>query len=481
VIASFEHTRRSNAVQRRIIVSFLVLALLCNLSPVLGQTARPLTLSASGIEAALNKLPPALRSQGKALLDQTGEAARANLARELVRNHAAAAMEFLLFVLAVDPSSRVRSEIVDRLGRYPHPRVREAMKNQVVADSDTSIALKALDQLRAQESRELAELLDQRIEKARTEGDEKAFRLLAGEQERWISLVRGTMLPSFMRTPPPLFSLKEADRSVRVLAFGDFGTGSVGQKETAAAMLGYHRKTAFDFAITLGDNFYGAGMESPADPRWKIWWDELYDPLGIKFFASLGNHDWGLADSPTAEILYGRQSPSWRMPAPYYTFTAGAVQFFALDTNEISEAQLLWLKDELTKSQAVWKLVYGHHPIYSVGVHGDNPILIKRLQPVLKGRADVYLTGHDHDLQHLKAEDGVHFFVSGGAGAGLREPKPGPRSIFAKAVHGFCVVEADAKQMKVTFVDTSLNRLHEATLTKAGLVAVLEGSAEGRR
>ena len=465
--------------KRRFITSLFALVLFSNLSLVSGQTSRPIPLSPSFREASINKLPPELREQGKALFDQTDEAARANLARELARN-APAAMEFLLSVLAVDPSSRVRGEIIDRLGRYSHPRVREALKHQIVADPDTSLALKALDQLRVQETRELSKFLDQRIEKARSQGDDKDFRLLANEQERWISLVRGTMLPSFMRTPPPLFSLKETDKTVRVLAFGDFGNGSIGQKQTAEAMLGYHRKTPFDFAITLGDNFYGAGMESPSDARWKTWWDELYDPLGIKFYASLGDHDWVLADSPAAEILYGRQSPSWRMPAPYYTFTAGPVQFFALDTNEVSEAQLLWLKDELAKSKATWKLVYGHHPIYSDGAHLDNPVLIKRLLPVLKGRADVFLAGHDHDLQHLKAEDGVHFFVSGGGGAGLREPKPGPRSLFAKAVHGFSVVEADAKQMKVTFIDTSLNRLHEATLTKSGAVAVLAGSANGK-
>jgi hypothetical protein len=162
------------------------------------------------------------------------------------------------------------------------------------------------------------------------------------------------------------------------------------------------------------------------------------------------------------------------MPAPYYTFTAGPIQFFAMDTNEISEAQLLWLKDELARSGARWKLVYGHHPIYSVGAHEDNPGLIKRLLPILKGRADVYLAGHDHDLQHLKAEDGVHFFVAGGGGAGLRPQKPGPRSLFAKDAHAICVLEADAKQLKVRFIDTSLNKLYEATLTKSGAAAVLE-------
>ncbi|MCI0389718.1 MAG: metallophosphoesterase [Acidobacteria bacterium] len=412
------------------------------------------------------KLPPTLRDQGLALLNQGDEKQRARLARELANREAAAAMPFLLSLLETDPSPLVRSAIVDRLGRLSHPQVREALKRCAVSDRDTNVALLALEKLRVQQNQELAQLLRQRLVNARANGDEAALRVLAQEQERWISLVRGTMLPAFMRVPPPIFSLKPGDKAVRVLAFGDFGNGSEEQKQAAAAMLQFNRKTRFDFAITLGDNFYSSGMESPSDPRWKTWWNELYDPLGIKVYATLGNHDWGFADSPAAEILYTQKSPSWRMPAPYYTFTAGPVQFFALDTNEVSEAQLLWLKDELEKSRARWKLVYGHHPIYSAGAHADNPGLIARLLPVLKGRADVYLAGHDHDLQHLSAEAGVHFFVSGGGGAGVRPLKPGPRSLFARDAHGFAVVEADAKQLKVRFIDTALNQLYEYDLIK---------------
>jgi hypothetical protein len=456
----------------------LALALCGNVSSVQSQTGQPSPQNQAEIETQINKLPPDLRERGRAALGQKNEAQRARLLRDLVREHGERTIEFMLAVLATDPSPRVRTEIVDRVGRYSNRQVRQALERHAAEDPDPELALMALDRLREQQVRDLSRLLAQRIERARASGNEGELRRLGQEQERWISLIRGTMLPAFLRIPPPLFSLKESDRPVRTLAFGDFGNGSGEQKEVAAAMLKYHRRTPFDFAITLGDNFYGAGMESPADPRWKTWWDELYDPLKIKFYASLGNHDWGLDDSPAAEILYTGQSPSWRMPAPYYTFIAGPVQFFALDTNEVSEVQLLWLKDELAKSRAVWKLVYGHHPIYSAGAHDDNEGLIRRLLPLLKGRADVYLAGHDHDLQHLKAEDGVHFFVAGGAGAGLREPKPGPRSLFAKAAHGFCVLEADSKQLKVRFIDRSLTQLYEATLSKSGAISILVGSEQ---
>jgi hypothetical protein len=104
--------------------------------------------------------------------------------------------------------------------------------------------------------------------------------------------------------------------------------------------------------------------------------------------------------------------------------------------------------------------------LYSVGQHGDDPALIAKLLPILKGRADVYLAGHDHDLQHLKEEGGVQFFVSGGGGAGIRPIKGGPRSLFAKSAYGFAVLEADNNQLKVTFVGADSEKLYEYTMKK---------------
>jgi tartrate-resistant acid phosphatase type 5 len=436
-----------------------------------GQTAAGGQRAAAGsADARLNKLPPALRDKGRALLDERDEKKRADLAEELAEADAAAALDFLLDVLESDPAAGVRETIIDELSGLTHPGFRQALERRVVADAEAKVALLALDTLRVQALAPLRRLLDQRLEAARGRGDERQVRLLAREQERWLSLVKGALLPTFMQTPPPLFALKDAGQPVRVLAFGDFGDGSLAQQQVAAATLQYHRKQPFDFAVTLGDNFYPDGLTTLDDPRWKTQWEDLYGPLGVKFYATLGNHDWHLPDGPAAEVLYARQSPSWRMPATYYTFTAGPVQFFALDTNEISEAQLLWLNEELGKSRARWKLVYGHHPIYSAGRHEDNDDKIRQLLPVLKGRADVYLAGHDHDMQHLKPEGSLHFFVAGSGGK-LRPIEPGPRSLFARSANGFAVVEADAGQLKVKFIDAGLNQLYEYALTKQGQAA----------
>jgi tartrate-resistant acid phosphatase type 5 len=276
------------------------------------------------------------------------------------------------------------------------------------------------------------------------------------------------MLPAFLRTPHAAFSVKAADAPVRALAFGDFGNGSPDQKAVASTIAAYHAVQRFDLAVTLGDNFYSVGMESPSDPRWRTWFEDLYAPLGITFFPALGNHDWGHPDSPAAEVLYSGKTATWRMPAAYYTFTAGPVQFFAIDTQSVAVAQQQrdWLDREIGKSQAKWKVVYGHHPIYSDGNYEDRPDLIETLLPILANRVDVCLAGHDHNLQALAPERGVRFYVAGGGGAGLYDVHPGPRSLFASRSNGFAVIDADAERLSVKLVDNGGAVVYEHVLTR---------------
>ena len=74
-----------------------------------------------------------------------------------------------------------------------------------------------------------------------------------------------------------------------------------------------------------------------------------------------------------------------------------------------------WLDRAIAASTARWKVVYGHHQVYSA-TRLDNPRLIRDLVPLLDHRVDVYLCGHDHNLQALKSDGGVRFFVAGGGG-----------------------------------------------------------------
>jgi len=128
-----------------------------------------------------------------------------------------------LSVLDTESSPIVRLRIVDRLGRHPHARIRGALERLATSDPDVAVSLAALERLRVQRTERMRQLLWKRMEMARSTADGSVPSQLAREDQRWTSLVRGTMLPSFMQAPPPLFSLKATDQPIRVLAFGDFG------------------------------------------------------------------------------------------------------------------------------------------------------------------------------------------------------------------------------------------------------------------
>lgn len=264
----------------------------------------------------------------------------------------------------------------------------------------------------------------------------------------------------------------------RVAVIGDFGYSGKrsGADAVARAVLAAHRESPFDFGLTVGDNFYPRGVASTGDSLWKKEFHDRYDALGIRFFAILGNHDY--MSNPQAQVDYTQKpgNKTWQMPHRYYTFSAGPVQFFALDTDEgtiglfgskpWSDEQLGWLKSQLARhAGAKWKVVYGHHPIYSDGHHGDTKRLIERLLPVLQEHhVDAYIAGHDHDMQHFE-RDGIQFFIAGGSGQETRKVKR-KRAVFARAAHGFMIIEASTDELSLRLIGTGGETVHSKILKK---------------
>jgi hypothetical protein len=210
-----------------------------------------------------------------------------------------------------------------------------------------------------------------------------------------------------------------------VLAFGDSGTGDANQKKVADAMLNFCHAHHCDYGVMLGDNIYEDGVVSPDDPQFKTKFEDMYRPLGIPFYLALGNHDVrNHTKGIQGQIAYSNISPIWRMPDRFYSAREGEIEYFALDTNTFSDdpTQISWLKDGLKKSDATWKVVFAHHPMYSVGDHalGDMiegfPMkrLRKKLGPILCDYgADMFLTGHEHHMEVNLSECGVLHVLSG--------------------------------------------------------------------
>jgi predicted MPP superfamily phosphohydrolase len=196
--------------------------------------------------------------------------------------------------------------------------------------------------------------------------------------------------------------------SVRFAAIGDMGTGEPAQYEVAQRMLQLHQKFPFTFVIMLGDNIYGGNAAADFEKKFELPYKLLLD-AGVKFYASLGNHDAATQKTYKPFNMGGQQ---------YYTYRKGNVQFFALDSNYMSPQQVAWLTKELESSKADWKICYFHHPLYSSAkFHGPSVELRQVLEPLfMKYGVEVVFSGHDHVYERTKPQNGIHYFIEGAAG-----------------------------------------------------------------
>ena len=195
----------------------------------------------------------------------------------------------------------------------------------------------------------------------------------------------------------PTSTLPNEKDSIKFLVIGDTGTGGSAQFQVGQQIIEARKRFEFDFAIMMGDNLYGA--EGPSAYVNKF--EKPYKPLldaGVKFYASLGNHD-----EPTQRFYKPFNMDGKR----FYTFSKGGtvlgvgtpdVEFFALDSTYMTPDQVDWLKGALEKSNAKWKIPYFHHPIYSSGAkHGSELDLQQLIEPLfVNNGVDVVFSGHEH-------------------------------------------------------------------------------------
>jgi hypothetical protein len=196
--------------------------------------------------------------------------------------------------------------------------------------------------------------------------------------------------------------------SLKFAAMGDNGTGDRPQYEVGAQMTKVHATFPFDLVIMLGDNMYGG--QKPADFVKKF--EQPYAALlaaGVKFQASLGNHD------RPENVSYGPFNMNGQR---YYTFARNNVRFFALDTTFMDQKQIAWLDAALRDAREDWKICYFHHPLYSnANRHGSSVDLRVLLEPIfLKHGVNVVFSGHDHVYERVNPQKGIYYFVSGSAG-----------------------------------------------------------------
>lgn len=278
---------------------------------------------------------------------------------------------------------------------------------------------------------------------------------------------------------------------LRVVVMGDQGTGTAVQRRVAAAMQSVCAAQGCDLGVGLGDNFYPAGPREANSLLFKTHFADVYGPLKIPFLMVAGNHDQSGtfggdgtdARGAEAEVAYSKLNPQWIMPGRTYRAPVGALaEFFALDTSPLAAylpvrraaerpggpwdaAQREWLTQSLRSSAARWKLVLGHHPLFSNGKHGDAgrydglPFAFQRgdavrdLYGLTCGTADLLLSGHDHALEVFAPQPecpGTWTAVSGAAGkteGGRVGDRPAAAEFYGQS--GFLWLEVTPQTLKI--------------------------------
>ena len=206
----------------------------------------------------------------------------------------------------------------------------------------------------------------------------------------------------------------------------------------------------------IGDNFYPLGVQSSNDNAFNECWRDVFlkhANLQVPWKMVLGNHDY--MKNPIAQIDYhsdsvNNQDKLWHMPSLSYSFSCHVrshtthgmltrIDFHALDTNgcqrhvtrmfpallNMLDGFITQLHSKLLGSNAQWRIVFGHHPMYTQGrEHGNtgrhlrgstdttspsaevkvgHPSAVRRqfgLEDVLvDGAVQAYFSGHEHVFQ----------------------------------------------------------------------------------
>lgn len=280
-----------------------------------------------------------------------------------------------------------------------------------------------------------------------------------------------------------------ANSDIRFFVIGDWGReGNYLQRELGQTMGEYADKLRPHWIISTGDHFYPSGVASVTDPHWKKSFTDIYThkALQVSWYGVLGNHD--IEGNVQAQADYHNVNPIWNLPSPYYHRSVKAnddsILFVFIDTNPFelgyyksqkhgdyvrsqdTTAQKEWLDSILEVSPHRWKIVVGHHPMHTVGRRADNYNSVRAsLEYILESReVDVYLAGHEHDMQYLRPSK-VHHFVSG-AGSALRELKYPERAIFAESVNAFMVMDFAGENLRCAFVNVDGEIIYRVELKK---------------
>jgi hypothetical protein len=317
---------------------------------------------------------------------------------------------------------------------------------------------------------------------------------------------------------------------VRLLLISDFGHQRSLQRWRLVRELRAQQATApFDLVLVGGDNagtcgpdltLAGAGacdfapdgntvapgFSPPFDVTFREMHDDALASLGAHgpgsappVFVALGNHDIASDGKCAVEGLdqvrtnrlracleVAHRTPTWHMPGRHYAVDAGPIRLIVLDGNMLKgdyggfrfeDEEAFVRKAAQPCGQRLCFLV-SHYPPATGGTErrresADFAGRVAAIERAAGGNARAWLSGHHHDLQHLRTPSGLDAFIFGNSSAARGAPyqltmPEGAQQLFFSTSWGAAILEAAGDRWWFRFHDVQGRGLHCCAAVGAG-------------
>lgn len=256
------------------------------------------------------------------------------------------------------------------------------------------------------------------------------------------------------------------EKSTVFYLVSDLGRNGYYEQKPIAELMGQlAEEVGPDFIVAAGDTHHFDGVASVNDPLWMTNYELVYShpELMLEWCAISGNHEY--RGNTQAIQDYSKISRRWQAPSRYYARTVEAgkgeklllvlidtpplIDKYREDTEKYPDAgkqdmqaQLNWIDRTLAGSDAKWKVVIGHHPVYAETPKEDSERadMRARLEPILdKYGVDMYCCGHIHNFQHIQPTGSKTDYLVNSSGSLPRKVKAIEGTKFCNPEAGFTV------------------------------------------
>ena len=142
----------------------------------------------------------------------------------------------------------------------------------------------------------------------------------------------------------------------------------------------------------------------------------------------------------------------------WFSYDYGDVHFISLDyRGESNEEMIEWFKNDVKQSDAKWKIVYLHRPMYNLGGHRSHWGSTIWAKLYRENKIDIVFAGHSHIYERFypmrpstnKDTWPVTFITTGGAGAGLYDAVKNECVAVSKSVNHYNIISVSNNMLQL--------------------------------